>query len=754
MKKSAFVANCHLCKVTIDEKKQIVIFAGTQEDIDTTKVEMYEKLGSISEKSCIIAKPFCSLLRSAKGEMYLESIFGAEDSVMGYVNNDGLLVCAGFGEDSTQKFLGICKNLLLTNRIVYKNSYRHFLKSSKWENVRKVIENDYLVQVHIEDDKMIVIDGLNGDVSVATRELKTILEKNEHHVKTLNFEGAKSRCMQRYFQPQINSIRQSMREGDGYIEDESNDACFKLVLSGPPNVVQQVEGKLRELEKKVWHCKLIFKRDIVTGRELNTLVNGLKNTNQKRLKSTFEEENKCCLEFLNLKPEQRNSFRSMRTFSPTKDTPREYLPRRAGRGTRWKSATARVTTMRSFSKPKIQSVTFNQATIKVKQGDITKEKADILVNVLSPTVNLKHTAVGQAFSKTGGVEWAKGLEIEKGKLGLVGDINLPPGSVIKTASGGHLGCKQVQHMILDKWKGPATTKDLVTAIGQVLLSAARDKMTSVAFPALGCGKLFKFPADQMAVIALNVLQQEIPKYPTIQTITFVIYDDDVYVEFLRKLKKYSPDGNGAVGGTVDDSDSDDVDINDSDSNDSDDSDEFFNYIKATNDAGELEVQGSADAGIQIYAANKDICDRAKQNLKKFLKDNYLYEDCVKNETITRLNRRIHEEMKKIADRLNVDIKIPNIEHLKHDPKTHRSGGEKKMLLCRILLGNAYLCSQKNPSKYKKPPCKDLHHLEPNCTKHHGFFDSVLGDGQWIFREFAVYDGKMVYPEYIITYKRI
>ncbi|XP_069130993.1 protein mono-ADP-ribosyltransferase PARP15-like isoform X2 [Argopecten irradians] len=88
-----------------------------------------------------------------------------------------------------------------------------------------------------------------------------------------------------------------------------------------------------------------------------------------------------------------------------------------------------------------------------------------------------------------------------------------------------------------------------------------------------------------------------------------------------------------------------------------------------------------------------------------------------------------------------------------DHKQQRSNGSKKMLLVRMLLGNMFVCNDANPTKYRKPPCRKTSCLRDNCTNGHGHFDSVVGDGHWLFREFVVYTAEQCYPEYVITYHR-
>ncbi|KAK3577718.1 hypothetical protein CHS0354_002931 [Potamilus streckersoni] len=87
-----------------------------------------------------------------------------------------------------------------------------------------------------------------------------------------------------------------------------------------------------------------------------------------------------------------------------------------------------------------------------------------------------------------------------------------------------------------------------------------------------------------------------------------------------------------------------------------------------------------------------------------------------------------------------------------DSKKARTPCKKKMFLMRMVLGNMFVCTDPNPHKYRKEPCRTCY--RDDCTMHTmGSFDSVVGDMGKLFREFVVYDKNQCYPEYIITYRR-
>jgi len=82
---------------------------------------------------------------------------------------------------------------------------------------------------------------------------------------------------------------------------------------------------------------------------------------------------------------------------------------------------------------------------------------------------------------------------------------------------------------------------------------------------------------------------------------------------------------------------------------------------------------------------------------------------------------------------------------KSDEYTADEQGNRYLLLCRVTLGRIYYTAEVRP---------DTKNLEDLCTN--GQYHSVLGDreaARGTFREFISYDDDLVYPAYIIRYRR-
>ncbi|KAK3577211.1 hypothetical protein CHS0354_030482 [Potamilus streckersoni] len=85
-----------------------------------------------------------------------------------------------------------------------------------------------------------------------------------------------------------------------------------------------------------------------------------------------------------------------------------------------------------------------------------------------------------------------------------------------------------------------------------------------------------------------------------------------------------------------------------------------------------------------------------------------------------------------------------------DDKQNRSDGMKKMFLVRACFGHVLI--ETKSKAYSRPPCRKC--KQEKCIDHgNDFYDCVVGEGSWNFREFVFYDGAQVYPEYLISYRR-
>ncbi|XP_045202847.2 uncharacterized protein LOC123556308 [Mercenaria mercenaria] len=129
--------------------------------------------------------------------------------------------------------------------------------------------------------------------------------------------------------------------------------------------------------------------------------------------------------------------------------------------------------------------------IEIVKGAVAEMKADVIVNSCNQALMLTHGGLTKSFARAAG----PGLQTECSKTypnGICfGDI---------AVTGGHrLNCKAVYHVALPPWDSEFVDamEILCLTVCACLNRAHGDGMTSIAFPALGCGFL-GYPYDRVA----------------------------------------------------------------------------------------------------------------------------------------------------------------------------------------------------------------------------------------------------------------
>uniref|UniRef100_A0A8W8ISW0 Poly [ADP-ribose] polymerase 14 n=1 Tax=Magallana gigas TaxID=29159 RepID=A0A8W8ISW0_MAGGI len=159
--------------------------------------------------------------------------------------------------------------------------------------------------------------------------------------------------------------------------------------------------------------------------------------------------------------------------------------------------------------------------IKVISGTLAKMRVDVIVNSTDKSLNLTLGATSKSLLRAGGESLQNECRM-KYKYGV------QPGKVAMT-KGGNLHCRQVYHGAIQKWdhyKGDALSK-FNEFVNNCLQMADKNLMSSIAFPAVGTGRL-GYPRDlaarTMFKCCRDFLRQK--SSTTLKKIIFVVYHED------------------------------------------------------------------------------------------------------------------------------------------------------------------------------------------------------------------------------------
>ncbi|XP_077975600.1 uncharacterized protein LOC144431389 isoform X2 [Styela clava] len=140
--------------------------------------------------------------------------------------------------------------------------------------------------------------------------------------------------------------------------------------------------------------------------------------------------------------------------------------------------------------------------VSVRQGDITEEKTDAIINSTGISFNLSEGMVSKAILQKGGKKIQKELSSRKD-------------DTIRMTSGGKLKCKNIFHIVFS-----ADQQKLQECLLKTLNMVDDNGCTSLSIPAIGTGNK-KMPNDVMAKIIHDALKDFISNRPVTKSLNII-----------------------------------------------------------------------------------------------------------------------------------------------------------------------------------------------------------------------------------------
>jgi O-acetyl-ADP-ribose deacetylase (regulator of RNase III) len=160
--------------------------------------------------------------------------------------------------------------------------------------------------------------------------------------------------------------------------------------------------------------------------------------------------------------------------------------------------------------------------IQLQQGDITKIKADAIVNAANTSL-LGGGGVDGAIHRAGGPAILQECQKIRARQGgcKIGE------AVITT--GGRLPAKYVIHTVGPVWNGGAHNEEelLASAYRNSLQLAVEHKIETIAFPNISTG-IYHFPKDKAADIAVATVSEFLVDHNELKQVVFVCFDRENY----------------------------------------------------------------------------------------------------------------------------------------------------------------------------------------------------------------------------------
>ncbi len=173
----------------------------------------------------------------------------------------------------------------------------------------------------------------------------------------------------------------------------------------------------------------------------------------------------------------------------------------------------------------------NKTIISLRQGDITRQEVDAIVNAANSSL-LGGGGVDGAIHRTGGpsiLEECKQIRNSHGTC--------RPGNAVITG-GGNLPAQYVIHTVGPVWRGGGSDEEavLASAYRTSLELAVQHEVRTVAFPSISTGA-YGFPVDRASTIAVETACAFSESCEALKEIRFVLFDQSTYKCFKSRLEE-------------------------------------------------------------------------------------------------------------------------------------------------------------------------------------------------------------------------
>ncbi len=171
-------------------------------------------------------------------------------------------------------------------------------------------------------------------------------------------------------------------------------------------------------------------------------------------------------------------------------------------------------------------IKIGKSRLLLKQGDITQEEVDAIVNAANSSL-LGGGGVDGAIHRAGGSEILEQCK----KLG-----GCAPGDA-KITTGGKLKAKHVIHTVGPIWRGGGEDEPriLASAYRRSLEVASENHCSSVSFPSISTGA-YGYPVTEAAQIALRTIIAFLRKHQELKEARMVLFSPEDFSTYARELR--------------------------------------------------------------------------------------------------------------------------------------------------------------------------------------------------------------------------
>ena len=482
--------------ISFDLKTNILRLKGPRSVLQEVKLEVYKFTSKVIEQPLelptnvmnVLKKPsVLQFTQSLLEESNVQALFGLDE-----IKSSNEVQVVGVGSKSVADAESLLQNVIQERSLRFTYENTKVLESRKWGDFQSNLTSTFKIEIFADfSSGTLWVCGIVEDVNECFGRIKRFLDVNTVLHKSLPLDEGTTRFLLEKWGSKVDGIKRDLEACCLDMRAASDGEGIEV--SGNAEGLQKCLPKLKELANDVQQESIPIekpgmKKFILQGKGPESL-------------RAIEDRNQCVI----LKRERN-----------THEKP--FVEVDLGQAT---------------TEFKCSYLTKEGKNISVLKGDLTKHRADAIVNAANS--QLQHSAgLAAAIVRAGGQE----IQIECDEFIRDRGFLLEGHAMVTTAGG--LPCDHVIHTVGPRWDPSENSEKkeslLKYAISNCLKRAS--SLRTIAIPAVSSGK-FGFPRDLCAKVILDAVLDFCSKNPfcALSEIHLINNDDPTVLEFVKEMKK-------------------------------------------------------------------------------------------------------------------------------------------------------------------------------------------------------------------------
>ncbi|XP_066277271.1 protein mono-ADP-ribosyltransferase PARP14-like isoform X2 [Branchiostoma lanceolatum] len=487
--------------------KANVKFHGLMDEIQETKVKMYETVHSMISQSVKLSPTLISFLTGAnqpKAKQHLLGEYKQGGVVAVITTTTSEVEVCGLSDDDVKKAVSILNKTFQEQRLTISEQSNSVLDTEGWKTVKTGLEQSAqgLLKISVESNAdsgatKILFTGETGCVKDMVQRVDNFLKVKTIHEQPVEEDDGVIRFIKEH---QLTNLQLQLEKHQVSVCFNGSEASPAMSIKGNIDGIQSAGPILKSSIDSVISDQMSIKKPGMS-----------KHFREQAGRSTLQLVEKTCKCVINIQDAMN------KTPAPDPDTfTKQLIP----------------TSPTMVPQEKAVVNLDGGKKLVVWRDDITKHKTDAIVNAANE--RLEHTGgLAKAIVDAGGdiiQTICTGYIQANGKL--------IPGQVVSSIPGRINTCQMIVHAVGPIWNGGGKGEEdyLADAVYGSLEEAAKNKYRSIAIPAISSG-IYGYPLKKCAetIVATTVEYLDDNPDTTLKVIEFVNIDDKTAEAFFDAL---------------------------------------------------------------------------------------------------------------------------------------------------------------------------------------------------------------------------